>query len=90
MVEKSRCVQRLLTFCRSTPEDAAPADARSDDDELAALTDVAARGIHLPGKQPYLTPWTDGPPQQRDRSGEKYPDGATRPASTSNRTSGST
>lgn len=35
------------------------------DDELAALADVAAGGVHPTGEQPYLTPWTDLPPQQR-------------------------
>lgn len=36
-----------------------------DDDELAALANVAAQGVHLPGEQPFLVPWTDGTPEQR-------------------------
>jgi RimJ/RimL family protein N-acetyltransferase len=35
-----------------------------DDDELAVLAEIAAAGIHLPGERPYLTPWTEGTPQQ--------------------------
>ncbi|TNM70534.1 GNAT family N-acetyltransferase [Deinococcus radiopugnans ATCC 19172] len=35
------------------------------DGELAALADVAAGGIHLPGERPFLTPWTHLPPQER-------------------------
>lgn len=35
------------------------------DDELAALADVAAGGVHHPGEHPYLTPWTDSSPGQR-------------------------
>ena len=34
------------------------------DNELAILAEVAAAGIHLPGERPYLTPWTEGTPQQ--------------------------
>lgn len=37
------------------------------DEELAALADIAAGGVHQPGERPYLTPWTDLPPQQRAR-----------------------
>jgi len=29
------------------------------------LAEVAAAGVHPPGERPYLTPWTDLPPQQR-------------------------
>lgn len=36
-----------------------------DDRELAALADVAAGGLHLPGERPFLTPWTHLPPQER-------------------------
>lgn len=36
-----------------------------NDGELAALADVAAGGIHLPGERPFLTPWTHLPPQAR-------------------------
>lgn len=35
------------------------------EDELADLGDVAAHGVHHPGEQPYLRPWTDVPPHQR-------------------------
>ena len=34
------------------------------DDELAILADVASSGVHLPGERPYLTPWTEGTPEQ--------------------------
>ena len=34
------------------------------DDELAILAEVAAAGVHLLGERPYLTPWTEGTPQQ--------------------------
>jgi RimJ/RimL family protein N-acetyltransferase len=36
-------------------------------DELAALADLAAGGVHRPDQQPYLTPWTDASPRQRAR-----------------------
>ncbi|WP_415785746.1 GNAT family N-acetyltransferase [Deinococcus saxicola] len=36
-----------------------------DDGELAAVADVAARGIHLPDQRPFLTPWTHLPPPER-------------------------
>jgi len=39
-----------------------------DEGELAALADVAAAGVHKPGEQPFLTPWTDRPPSERARS----------------------
>ena len=32
--------------------------------ELAILAELAAAGVHLPGERPYLTPWTEGTPQQ--------------------------
>lgn len=35
------------------------------DDELAALANLAAQGVHAPGEQPFLIPWTDGTPEQR-------------------------
>jgi len=34
------------------------------DQELATLAELAAAGIHLPHERPYLTPWTEGTPQQ--------------------------
>jgi RimJ/RimL family protein N-acetyltransferase len=39
-----------------------------DEEELAALAEVAAAGIHKPGERPFLTPWTDRPPAERARS----------------------
>ncbi|SMG36346.1 GNAT family N-acetyltransferase [Agreia pratensis] len=36
-----------------------------NDDELAALAGVAARGVHAPGERPYLVPWTEGTPIER-------------------------
>ena len=36
--------------------------------EVAALAELAGRGLHAPGERPFLTPWTDGTPQ--DRAGE--------------------
>lgn len=33
-----------------------------DDDELVALADVAAAGVHPPERRPFLVPWTDGEP----------------------------
>jgi len=39
-----------------------------DEEELAALADVAATGIHRPGERPFLTPWTEVPPAERARS----------------------
>ena len=38
-----------------------------DEEELAALADVAASGVHKPGERPFLTPWTDRPPAERAR-----------------------
>lgn len=35
--------------------------------DLAHLADVAAEGVHDPGYQPFLVPWTDGSPQQAAR-----------------------
>ncbi|MFC3503895.1 GNAT family N-acetyltransferase [Micromonospora krabiensis] len=37
------------------------------DDELAALADLAARGVHPPDERPFLTPWTDLPPRDLAR-----------------------
>lgn len=39
-----------------------------DGDELAALADLAASGVHRPGERPFLTPWTEGAPEERARS----------------------
>lgn len=37
-------------------------------DDLAALAEVAAAGIHDPAHQPFLVPWTDAMPEMRARS----------------------
>ena len=39
-----------------------------DEEELAALADVAANGVHKPGERPFLTPWTEVPPAERARN----------------------
>lgn len=39
-----------------------------DEGELAALAEVAAGGVHAPGERPFLTPWTEGGPEERARS----------------------
>jgi RimJ/RimL family protein N-acetyltransferase len=36
--------------------------------ELAALADVAAKGIHSAGERPFLTPWTEGTSEDRARA----------------------
>ncbi|WP_137294053.1 GNAT family N-acetyltransferase [Nocardioides dongxiaopingii] len=36
-----------------------------DLDELAALAELAGRGVHGPEERPFLTPWTDGTPTER-------------------------
>jgi RimJ/RimL family protein N-acetyltransferase len=38
------------------------------EDELAALAEVAARGVHPPGDRPFLVPWTEGTPAERARN----------------------
>jgi RimJ/RimL family protein N-acetyltransferase len=38
------------------------------EEELAALADLAGRGVHAPGERPFLTPWTDGTHADRARS----------------------
>ncbi|MGW6099969.1 GNAT family N-acetyltransferase [Streptomyces sp. NPDC055157] len=37
------------------------------EEELAAVAEVAARGVHAPGARPFLTPWTDRLPVERAR-----------------------
>ncbi|MET7801584.1 GNAT family N-acetyltransferase [Streptomyces decoyicus] len=37
------------------------------EEELAAVADVAARGVHAPGARPFVTLWTDLPPAERAR-----------------------
>ena len=39
-----------------------------DENELAALAEVAAQGIHKAGERPFLTPWTEGGPEDRARN----------------------
>lgn len=36
-----------------------------NDDDLAELAGAAAAGVHDPGEQPFLTPWTSLPPRER-------------------------
>lgn len=36
-----------------------------DSDELSALAELAARGVHRDGERPFLTPWTEGTPEDR-------------------------
>jgi RimJ/RimL family protein N-acetyltransferase len=38
-----------------------------DEGELSELADLAGRGVHEPGQRPFLTPWTDGRPEDRVR-----------------------
>lgn len=37
-------------------------------EELAALADLAAQGVHDPARMPFTVPWTDLPPDERARS----------------------
>ncbi|MGW5365914.1 GNAT family N-acetyltransferase [Actinopolymorpha pittospori] len=39
-----------------------------DTEELAALADLAAKGIHAPDAMPFFVPWTDQPPADVARS----------------------
>lgn len=39
-----------------------------DASELATLAQVAFDGVHEPGERPFLTPWTEGTPEDRARS----------------------
>jgi len=36
--------------------------------EIVALAHVAADGVHAPGERPFLTPWTEGTPEERARA----------------------
>ncbi|MFJ8578258.1 GNAT family N-acetyltransferase [Micromonospora sp. NPDC093277] len=38
------------------------------EDELAAAAQLAANGVHRADERPFLTPWTDGSPEDRARS----------------------
>ncbi len=37
------------------------------EDELPALAEVAAQGLHQPDERPFLTPWTECSPEERAR-----------------------
>ncbi|MFU8872788.1 hypothetical protein [Micromonospora sp. SL4-19] len=37
------------------------------EEELTELAHLAGRGVHRPSERPFLTPWTDGSPQDRAR-----------------------
>ncbi|MFC4108995.1 GNAT family N-acetyltransferase [Micromonospora zhanjiangensis] len=37
------------------------------EEELVALAHLAGRGVHRPDERPFLTPWTDGGPEDRAR-----------------------
>ncbi|MEV4546247.1 GNAT family N-acetyltransferase [Micromonospora echinaurantiaca] len=37
------------------------------EEELAALAHLAGSGVHRPDERPFLTPWTDGTPEDRAR-----------------------
>jgi RimJ/RimL family protein N-acetyltransferase len=39
-----------------------------DENELAALARVVANGVHKPNERPFLTPWTEGTPEDRART----------------------
>jgi RimJ/RimL family protein N-acetyltransferase len=38
-----------------------------DETELAALAELAADGVHEPGRMPFIVPWTDCAPAERAR-----------------------
>lgn len=38
------------------------------EDELVALARLAAEGVHGPDERPFLTPWTEGTPEERARA----------------------
>jgi len=38
------------------------------EEELAALADLAGKGVHHADERPFLTPWTDGSPTERART----------------------
>ncbi|MFD8087591.1 GNAT family N-acetyltransferase [Kitasatospora sp. NPDC059722] len=41
-------------------------------EELSELADLAAEGVHDPGRMPFSVPWTDLPPRERARSVVQY------------------
>jgi RimJ/RimL family protein N-acetyltransferase len=42
------------------------------DDDLAALCDLASRGIHPPERMPFYFPWTDAPPDRLPLNTAQY------------------
>jgi len=38
------------------------------EEELAALAHLAGTGVHGPGERPFLTPWTEGRPEDRSQA----------------------
>jgi RimJ/RimL family protein N-acetyltransferase len=38
------------------------------EEELAELAHLAGKGVHRPDERPFLTPWTDGSPEDRARA----------------------
>lgn len=42
------------------------------DDDLAALADLAARGVHDPDRMPFYVPWTQAPPEELRRGLVQY------------------
>ena len=42
------------------------------DDDLAALCDLASRGIHPPARMPFYFPWTDAPPDRLPLNTAQY------------------
>ncbi len=43
-----------------------------NDEELAALADLAADGVHAPDRMPFTVPWSDAPGPRRARSVVQY------------------
>jgi hypothetical protein len=41
-------------------------------DDLGALADLAAAGVHDPEVQPFMVPWTDASPEERARGALQY------------------
>lgn len=52
---------------------AGPLELRAlTDEDLVALCDLAARGIHPPERMPFYFPWTDAPPEELVRNTAAY------------------
>ena len=43
-----------------------------DDDDVVALTEVAAKGVHPPDFMPFFFPWTAAPPGELERNTAQY------------------